>query len=130
MASLLRPMMFLSSSPWESFAATLESENDQTSHDDRGRRRGRGRDDSSQCGYDRNSSNSSSNRSVSEISLSETRRLALDPVSGTAFNEKFEVKRGRSTYDSYIRKQSGEPYEVHVDAESGKVTKMERRSKS
>jgi uncharacterized membrane protein YkoI len=105
------------------------------SQDDNNKRRGRGhgRDDSNRHNGNRNSNNSNSNssnanRSGSQISSVKARVIALRAVPGTIVKGEFEEKNGRSIYEFYVRKNSGETFEVYVDAETGDIVKNERKS--
>jgi hypothetical protein len=107
-----------------------------TVQDDRNdnRRRGRGRDESgrgrgSDDRYSNSNSNSDSNsRSGDSVSRREARAAALRRVDGTIIKEEFEQRRGRRYFEFYIRATGGDMYEVYVDADSGSVFKVERRS--
>ena len=110
-----------------STVTTADSQND-----NRNRRRGRGCDDSNRNGHNSNSSNSNSSnsgKSRSSISSSEARAAGLRAVPGTIVKEEFEQGNGRSIFELYIRTDSGETFEVYVDAETGDIVKTERRSR-
>lgn len=98
------------------------------------KRRGRGRDDSNRHNGNRNSNNSNSNssnsnrRSGSPISPAKARAIALQAVPGTVMKDEFKEKNGRSIYEFYIRKDSGETFELYVDAETGDIIKREWKS--
>ncbi len=102
----------------------------------RGRGRGRGRDDGNSSysnsrsnSNSRANSNSSSRSGSARISFAQARRTALRSVSGSVVKSEFENRRGRPVYEFYIRKSSGQVFEVYVDAVNGRVIKTERRSR-
>lgn len=94
------------------------------SDQDNRRRRGRGNDDSNS--NNNSNSNSNSNRSGSTPSAENARRAALEAVPGEIVKEEFEREHGRSIWEFYIRKSDGSTFEVYVDADTGKVVKIER----
>ncbi len=98
-------------------------------HNDNKKKKRGGRDDDSNSANSNSTENSNSNdtsrRSTGSITFEQARNIALRAVPGEILKEELENERGRSIYEFYIRKSSGDVYEVYVDAGSSKVIKVE-----